>query len=76
MASEGNYELVQTLEDNFGNETSINAHCVALVKIPKPQHSATAVRALYIIDGRPSIQNITVDGILCYKQATTPDRIG
>ena len=26
--------------------------------------------------GRPRIHNITVDGILYYKQATTPDRIG
>ena len=28
------------------------------------------------IDGRPRIQNITVDCIFCYKQATTPDRTG
>ena len=49
MASDDNYELlVQTLVDNYGNKTAIkNAHCVALVFIPKPQYTAASLRGFY-----------------------------
>ena len=49
-ASKDNYNLlVETVQDDYGNKTSIkNAHCcVALVKMAKPQHTATALRAFY-----------------------------
>ena len=41
MASEDNYDLlVETLQDNYGDKTSIkNAHCFALVVMAKPQHT-------------------------------------
>ena len=49
MASEDNYNLlVETLQDNYGDKTSIkNAHCVALVTMAKPQHTASALRGFY-----------------------------
>ena len=49
MASEDNYDLlVETLQDNYSDKTSIkNAHCVALVGMAKPQHTASALRAFY-----------------------------
>ena len=49
MATEDNYNLlVETLQDNYGDKTAIkNAHCVALVTMVKPQHTASALRTFY-----------------------------
>ena len=49
MATEDNYNLlVETLQDNYGDKTAINnAHCVALVIMVKPQHTASALRTFY-----------------------------
>ena len=49
MATEDNYDLlVDTLQDNYGDKTAIkNAHCVALVSMVKPQHTASALRTFY-----------------------------
>ena len=49
MATEDNYDLlVDTLQDNYGDKTAIkNAHCVALVTMVKPQHTASALRTFY-----------------------------
>ena len=49
MATEDNYSLlVETLQDNYGDKTAIkNAHCVALVTMVKPQHTASALRTFY-----------------------------
>lgn len=49
MATEDNYDLlVDTLQDNYGYKTAIkNAHCVALVTMVKPQHTASALRTFY-----------------------------
>ena len=49
MATEDNYNLlVETLRDNYGDKTAIkNAHCVALVTMVKPQHTASALCTFY-----------------------------
>ncbi|XP_022805555.1 uncharacterized protein LOC111342712 [Stylophora pistillata] len=49
MATEDNYDLlVETLQVNYGDKTAIkNAHCVALVTMVKPQHTASALRNFY-----------------------------
>lgn len=49
MATEDNYNLlVETLQDNYGDKTAIkNAHCVALVTMVKPLHTASALRTFY-----------------------------
>ena len=46
MATKYNYNLlVETLQHNYGDKTAIkNAHCVALVTMVKPQHTASALR--------------------------------
>ena len=44
----GHNLLVKTLQDNYGDKTAIkNAHCVALVTMVKPQHTASALRTFY-----------------------------
>ena len=49
MATEDNYDLlVETLQYNYGDKTAIkNAHCVALVTMVQPQHTASALCTFY-----------------------------